>query len=359
MQLDEATSHPRPRVVVGVDTHKDIHVARAKDGLGHLVGELSVPATSQGYRQLLAWAEGLGERLTFGIEGTSSYGAGLSRFLLGRGHGVIEVTGPNRKARRSNGKSDPADADAAASAVLSGEADGLPKHGSGPVEMIRALRVARSGAVKAHTQGINALKGLAVTAPEALRADLAGKSTRELVHVCSRFRVAECSSPHDANRLAIRSIARRLVVLEDEIALLNRELIRLTQAAAPKLMELPGVGAEVAGSLLVSVGDNPERMRSEAAFASLCGVSPVQASSGKTVRHRLNRGGDRRANQALWRTVVVRIRYGHEPTAAYVARRTAEGLSKREIIRCLKRYVAREFYAVLMADQSGQASNAA
>jgi transposase len=334
-------------VVVGVDTHKDLHVARAKDELGRGLGELTIPASAKGYRALLSWSRGLGEVEAFGVEGTGCYGAGLARHLRDHGEVVIEVIRPNRQARRRRGKSDPADAEAAASAVLSGEASGTPKQSDATVEMIRALRVARSTANRARTQAINALHALVVTAPEQLRGDLRGLPGPRLVRACAGLRPGELTSPVGATKAALRSLARRHQALSAEVRELDRELRRLTAKACPALVGIFGAGSDTAGALLLAAGDNPERLRSEAAFAKLTGVSPVQASSGKSTRHRLNRSGDRHANAALHRIVLVRLRWRHPPTIDYVARRTAEGKSKREIIRCLKRYVAREVYRTL------------
>jgi transposase len=339
------------RVTVGVDTHKDVHVAVAKDHIGRHLGHNTIPTTPRGYRDLLAWAQSHGEVEAWGIEGTGSYGSGLSRFLNGADQAVIEINRPDRKARRLKGKSDPIDAEAAARAVLSGEASAVPKSADDRVEMIRALRGARSSAIKARTQAINALKALVVSAPAELREQLRSLSAISLVRTCSRLRPGAIVDPTAATKLALRSLAGRYEALDAEIKVLDPELLRLTAEAAPTLVELVGVGPDVAGTLLVTAGDNPERLRSEAAFAHLCGVSPIHASSGKTVRHRLNRGGDRRANAALYRIVIVRLRYDAR-TMEYAERRTAEGKSKAEIIRCLKRYVAREVFAVLT--DSGQ-----
>ena len=340
-------AHLEPvRVTVGVDTHKDNHVAVAKDHLGRHLGENTIRTTPRGYRDLLGWAESLGEVEAWGIEGTGSYGAGLARFLHGADQVVIEVNRPDRKARRLKGKSDLVDAEAAARAVLSGEATAVPKSGDNRVEMIRALRTARSSAIKARTQAINALKALVVNAPAELREQMRALSTVQLVRTCSRLRPGSITDPTAATKLAFRSLAGRCEALAAEIKILDPELARLTAEAAPGLIELFGVGPDVAGALLVTAGDNPERLRSEAAFAHLCGVSPINASSGKTVRHRLNRGGDRRGNAALYRIVLVRLCYDAR-TKEYAERRTAEGKSKAEIIRSLKRYVAREVYAVL------------
>ncbi len=335
-----------PRVTIGVDTHKDLHVAAARDQLGRRLGTTMAPATRAGYAQLLAWAHALGEPVAWGVEGTGSYGAGLARFLAAHRQRVLEVNRPDRAARRRRGKSDPVDADAAARTVQAGEATGVPKAQDGVVEMARALRVARQTAVKARTQAINALKALLVTAPDELREQLAGLSTTRLIRQAAALDPDGLATPTAATMLALCGLARRCQHLDAEISLLTSRLDQLTAAATPKLRQLLGVGPDSAAALLIAAGDNPGRLRSEAAFAALCGSSPVEASSGKTVRHRLNRGGDRQANAALHRIVIVRLRW-HQPTRDYLARRTAEGKTKKEILRCLKRYVAREVFAVL------------
>ncbi|MDQ6782723.1 MAG: IS110 family transposase [Actinomycetota bacterium] len=333
-------------VIIGVDTHKDVHVAVALNGLGRRIGSTTIPTTAAGYRNLVAWAGALGDIEAFGVEGTGSYGAGLARHLRTGDHQVIEVVRPNRQARRLHGKSDPADAEAAARAVLSGEATGTPKSGDDLVEMIRVLRVARSTARKARTQALNALKSLVVTAPVELREQLRGLAGTKLVATAARLRSGPETTTTAANKTALRTLAGRCQALDAEIAALDTHLAELTATVSPKLVDTFGVGPDVAGALLVAAGDNPGRLHSEAAFSMLCGASPVEASSGKTIRHRLNRGGDRQANAALHRIVIVRMRH-HAPTQTYVQRRTTEGLSKPEIIRCLKRYVAREIYGIL------------
>jgi transposase len=352
-------AHPTPpRVTVGVDTHKDTHVAAARDQLGRRLGTTQVPASSAGSAQLLAWAHALGEVAAWGVEGTGSYGAGLARFLAAHGQRVVEVNRPDRQARRRRGKSDAVDADAAARAVQAGEATGVPKAQDGVVEMLRALRAARQTAVKARTQAINALKGLLVTAPAELREQLGGLPTGRLVGAAAELEVGTLTTPTAAVRLALRGLARRYQHLDAEIALLTEQLDALTARHAPKLRDLHGVGPDCAAALLIAAGDNPRRLHSEAAFAALCGTSPVEASSGKTRRHRLNRGGDRQANAALHRVVVVRLRW-HQPTRDYATRRTTQGKTSKEILRCLKRYVAREVFAVLrQIDDPGLAAAA-
>jgi len=279
----------------------------------------------------------------------------LARFLDTHGQAVLEVNRPDRSARRRRGKSDPVDAEAAARAVQAGEASAVPKAGDGAVEMIRALRVARASAVKARSQAANALRALLVTAPAELREQLRGQPADRLAQAAAQLRPGPIVTTTAATKLALRLLGERYRALGAELVAVDAELDRLTARAAPALRQLCGVGAEIAGALLVAAGDNPGRLRSEAAFSMLCGASPIQASSGKTVRHRLNRGGNRQANTALYRIVVVRLRW-HQPTRAYLARRTTQGLSKKEIIRCLKRYVVREVFAAL---QSGTAQTQA
>ncbi len=335
-------------VTVGVDTHADVHVAAAfTRTLGRPLGHLEIPTTPSGYRALVAWAKPMGTTVIFGVEGTGSYGVGLTRFLRGLGYTVIEVNRPNRRTRHMRGKSDPIDAEAAARAVISGEATGIAKDDQDHVGMMGTLRVARRSAVKMRAQTINQMLALVVTAPADLREGLRQLTNTELVATAAGFRPGPVATASAATKMALRGLANRHKQLNVELQLLDVELARLTETVAPALCQLKGVGPDVAGALLVAAGDNPERLRSEAAFASLCGVAPLPASSGKTTgRHRLSRSGDRVANNALWRIVMVRLAC-HEPTKAYMTRRTNEGMSKKEIIRCLKRYVAREVYGCL------------
>ena len=339
-------SHRAVEVVIGVDTHKDQHVAVAIDGRGVRLSEKHVPTTTCGYEELERWSRSLGAIHAFGIEGTGSYGAGVARFLTGRSYTVIEVNRPDRSVRYRKGKSDPTDAEMAARAVLSGVADATPKSGEGEVEMIRMLKSAKDSAVKARTQAINQMKALVVTAPAELRESLDGLTTSALAKRCGNFRPSRLNDPKAAAKYALRSLACRYRRLSDEVRDLEAEMERLTRSVAPALIKAFGVGPDTAATLLIAAGSNPDRLRTEAAFASLCGVNPIPASSGKTNRHRLNRGGDRQANAALYRIVLVRLRYELR-TQAYMQRRTAEGMSKRDVIRCLKRYVAREVYSVI------------
>jgi len=290
----------------------------------------------------------MGTVQAFGIEGTGSYGAGLSRFLRERGHTVVEVNRPNRQMRYQQGKSDAVDAESAARAVLAGQASAQPKSGTGTVEMIRHLKIARDTAVKSRTQAMQTLKAIIICSPDALREQLdqiSGKMT--LLRRLAALRPGPLTSTLASAKASLRAIARRWLLLDTEIKQHDAHLEALTAARAPDLLEAHGMATGTAAEMLL-VGDNPERIHSEAAFAKLCGVCPIPASSGKTIQHRLNRGGNRQANAALYRVVIVRMR-GHQPTLDYVRRRTAEEKTKSEIIRCLKRYVAREIFGYLCA----------
>ncbi|MEI4274238.1 IS110 family transposase [Klenkia sp. LSe6-5] len=336
-------------VVGGVDTHADTHTAAVIDTAGRLLGHAQFPTTCAGYAALLAWLIGHGLLTQVGVEGTGAYGAGLARHLTAAGVQVIEVDRPDRKTRRFAGKSDPIDAEAAARAVLAGRAGGTPKTRTGSVEAIRVLRVARTSAVTDRAHVMTRIKSLLVTAPADLRATLAGLTDTQLIRTCAGLRPdrTRAADPTHATKIALRSLARRHTDLTVEIGELDAVLDDLVAAINPALIAAFGVGTDVAGQLLVTAGDNPARLHSEAAFAALCGVAPVPASSGKTTRHRLNRGGDRQANSALYRVVLVRLRYD-ERTRAYRKRRTEEGLSTKEIIRCLKRLIARELYYLII-----------
>jgi transposase len=332
-----------PPVTVGVDTHLETHVAAVVDQTGRRLEIRSFAASTRGYVALVTWAEGFGPVERIGIEGTGTYGAGLARFARAYGLQVLEVDRPDRSTRRRRGKSDPIDAQAAARATLAGVAATTPKTRDGQVEMIRVLRVARRGALKARVAAAEQLHGVLYSAPEELRQPLLGLKTRALVGICAGMRPGPLTNPTAATKTTLRTLARRWQQLQAELDHLDGQLQTLVAAVAPTLLALPGVGVDTAGQLLVTAGDNPQRLRSEAAFAHLCGAAPIPASSGRTDRHRLNRAGDRRANNALWRIALVRMHY-HPPTRAYVERRTKQGLSKPDILRCLKRYIAREVY---------------
>jgi len=260
---------------------------------------------------------------------------------------VIEVNRPDRALRHRLGKSDPIDAEAAARAVLAGTATATPKHGDDQVEMIRILKLTRDSAVKSQTQASNQAHAVLVTAPPELHEALQPLPRTTLLQHCAALHPGELSTPLAVAKHALRLLARRALALRAEAKSLTAELERLTALTCPALVEMTGIGPDSAAALLISAGDNPQRLHSEAAFAALCGTNPIPASSGKTNRHRLNRGGDRQANAALHRAVVTRMRW-HEATKTYVQRRTAEGKTKPEIMRCLKRYLARQVYRALL-----------
>jgi transposase len=341
------------RVVIGgVDTHKDVHVAAVIDERGKILDTKSFPATPGGYRELLSWLGSFGELVKVGVEGTGAYGAGLARHLGKEGVEVVEVNRPNRQARRRLGKSDTVDAEAAARAALNGEAVVVPKTQGSVVESIRVLRVAFTSARNSRTRVALQIRDLIVTAPDVLEDVLGTLAADQRVARAARFQVTgDVADPVVGTKLALRTLARRYQALSAEMAELEAVLDDLTARANPALRGAKGVGPDVAAILLSAAGDNPERLKSEAAFAAMCGVSPIEASSGKTVRHRLNRSGNRQANHALWRIVMVRLSTGDPATKAYVERRTAEGKSLREIVRCLQRYVAREVYRHLVDPQ--------
>ena len=340
-------THDGPQITGGVDTHGLTHHAAVIDPVGRHLADREFPATIRGYRNLLDWMRSHGTLGVVGVEGTGAYGAELARVLTAAGVTVIDVDRPDRKTRRMKGKSDPIDAYAAAMAVLSGRATGVPKSRDGVVEAVRVLRIARRSAVKARTQAMNQIRTVLVSAPAMLREQVAGLDRAALIRTLARLRPGDdLSRPLAATRASLRRLARRHQALDGEIAELDAEIGPLVKQAAPQLLELFGVGPETAGQLLASAGGNPQRMRSEGAFAHLAGVAPIPASSGRTHRHRLNRGGDRAANNALHTIVLTRMRFD-ERTRAYVERRTKEGLNKKDIMRCLKRFVAREVYRAL------------
>ena len=336
----------REPVIVGVDTHDQNHVAVLLDRLGRRLGKIEIPAERAGYQKLLSWCCAQGPLESAGVEGTGSYGAGLARFLSDQGVEVFEVRRPKRQYK---GKSDSIDAEAAARSVLAKESTGLPKHKTGIVESIRILRLLRSSAVKARTQTGNQMRALVVSAPEEVRKLLRPFKSLDRIQRCARFRPNKDWRPETVLKKALRALARRWLQLDAEARERERELSCLIQAAAPRLLSQPGIGPESAAKLLVLAGDNGDRLRSDAALAALCGASPLEASSGKRKRHRLNRGGDRQGNNALWTIAMNRLHH-HPETRAYARRRRTEGLSDKEILRCLKRYLARRLYPLLLAD---------
>jgi transposase len=337
----------QPQVTVGVDTHKQFHVAHAVDQLGRPLSIHRMAATTAGYQQFVSWAHGLGELVMVGIEGPGHYGAGLARHLRAEGIAVTEVGRPKRQRRARYGKSDDTDAAGAAAIVLAGEALGEPKSADGAAEMVRVLRVARTNAVRARAKALTALKDLIVTAPDELRQHFTDLYKNDLLYACRTMDVPQIpATPTDAIKIALKSLAIRCRDLDTEAQRLEHHIDAITATAAPALRNVYGVGPDCAATLLAAAGDNAHRIRSDAAFAKLCGVSPLDASSGKVIRHRLNRGGNRDANRARHTILVVRMRR-HQPTRDYIARRLTEGKTKKEAMRCLKRYLAREIYRAL------------
>jgi transposase len=336
-------------VIVGVDTHKHMHVAVALSDQGVRLGQLMIAAEHGGYEQLLEWAQAFGRVERFGIEGTGSYGQGLTSYLRRHDHSVVEAGRPDRRDRRERGKSDTLDAENAARSVLAGRATATPRRAEGTSEILRQTKIAKDTAVKARTAAIITLKTLIVTAPDDLRAELQPLSKAALRDRCAGLRPGPVTTPSAATKHAIRALARRWILLEAEVKEHEQIIDAFTQAAAPAMRLAFGIGPDIAAEMLIIAGDRPtERLRSEAAFAKLCGAAPIPASSGMTHRYRLNPGGHRQANSALYRAVIVRMRF-HPATITYVTRRTKEGKTKREIIRCLKRYLAREIYHYLTA----------
>jgi len=331
-------------VIGGVDTHVDVHVAAAVNHVGGVLGVEAFPTTRVGYRRLLGWLRSHGELTLVGVEGTGSYGVGLSRYLTRAGISVVEVDRPNRQVRHRQGKSDPVDAVAAARAALSGQATGSPKSRDGNVEAIRVLMIARRSAVHTRIETLNQLRHLVFTATPEIRSRFTGLTAISLANKASRLRPRP---GEDAVRyttlVTLRALGQRVQYLREETKGLNRLLRPLIRQTAPSLLDVFGVGFDTAAKLLVAAGDNPERIRTEAAWGHLCGVAPIPASSGKTRRYRLNRGGNRQANSALYHIVITRMRHDQR-TRDYVARRLAEGKTISEISRILKRYAAREVF---------------
>lgn len=334
------------RLVIGVDTHKDQHVAAAVDPTEGLIATAAFGNDRPGFAALAAWTAALGPVSCFAIEGTGSWGKNLTGHLSSVGAQVVEVNTFNLADRRARGKSDALDAEAAAWAVIGGRATAIPKSCDGPVEALRSLTVARESAIKARTEANNALKALLVDDLE-LTGSCKGKSLKAIAEHLARLRPRSAAGPVGARRTALRSLARRYLALDAEAADLADRIKGLIAQTAPTLLAAFGISHLTAAAILVAVGDNPERIASEAAFAKLAGVCPIPTGSGKTDgRHRLNRGGNRRLNAALYRIALTRMHY-EDRTKCFVAERIRQGKTKKEILRILKRYIAREVYQLL------------
>jgi transposase len=334
-------------VAIGVDTHKDRHTASAFDRLGRPLGRLERAATAAGYLELLEWAESLGEP-AFAIEGTASYGAGLARVLVAAGRPVYEVERPKRQEQRQ-GKSDPLDADRAARRLLAG--DGLAElRGGGQHELLRALLVERRSAQAARTVALNQLQALLVTAPAGLRERLATRRANRLVAACRRLPPLASEPQATALIGVLRRLATRIGQLDQELSTIDQTVEQIVNELAPQLLDEYGIGPFCAAQLLVSVGD-PRRLRSKASLARLAGVSPLPASSGKTIRHRLNHSGNHQLNYALHVIALHRVRF-HPETRAYQQRLLDRGKTKREAMRCIKRAISRHLHRPPIANHN-------
>ncbi len=334
------------QVVAGIDTHSLTHHVAVIATNGARLGDRQFPATPAGHGAIAAFIASFGQIVRVGVEGTGSYGAALSRSLRSEGVTVAEVIRPKRIQRR-RGKSDPIDAYAAAEQALANHDLPIPKDGDGVVEQIRVVLSVRRSAVKARANTMRQIKSLLVSAPDTLRSRWRLATNLELIAGLANTRPdAATMSVTAATSVALRTLARRHQHLTDEVTGLDADLTVLVEQASPELAAAFGIGTTTAAQLLVTAGDNPERLRSESAFAALCGVAPIPASSGKTNRHRLNRGGDREANCALHTIALVRMSHDQR-TRAYAARRTTDGKTSKDIIRRLKRAIAREVWHLL------------
>jgi transposase len=335
-------------VVIGVDTHRDSHaLAFVCCRGGALLEERLLAANRAGYRAALCAARRCGARRLWALEGSGCYGAGLARFLQERGEQVLEVERAARQGSRGRLKTDPLDAVRAARAALAGEALARPR-AAGSREALRVLLATREAAVAVRRAGLNQLRALVVSAPERLRDQLRGRSRGALIRACTQLRPQRRQQAQlYATALALRSCARRVEQATREADELERELSLLVSELAPQLLSLDGVGPISAAQVLVS-WSHPGRLKSEAAFARLSGTPPIPASSGQRIRHRLDRGGDRKLNRAL-HTIILCRRRRDPATRAYITRRLSEGKSERDAIRSLKRYLARQIFRLLEA----------
>ena len=335
-------------VIGGVDTHKDIHFAAVVNNFDQVLSNENFPTTQQGYKEMLKWMGSFGHVSRIGIECSGTYGLGLLRYIQTQNIEVLEVTGPDKFDRRKRGKNDDIDAENAAHAAFSRSRTVTPKTRDGMVESLRVLKVCRKTAIEARRIALQMIQMNVISSPEKLRESLRSMTRMQLIRILasSRPNLSDYKDITSAYRIAFKSLARRYLELHDEIADLDVMMNSIVNELAPELVQQKAIGFVTAAQLLITIGDNPERLKSEASFAALCGVSPIPASSGKTHRHRLNRGGDRAANSALHIIAIGRLRTDQR-TKDYIAKRTSEGRSKMEIIRCLKRYIAREVYYLL------------
>lgn len=342
------------KVIIGVDTHKDFHHVALITALGEPIADRQFPTAADGYTELMEWVRSQGHVLHAGVEGTGSYGAGLAKRFTAAGILVIDVIAPDKQERRLRGKTDQIDAYSAARAVLSRRATTIPKSRNGQVEAVRVLHTVKNLIVKQSTETMNQLQGLIVSAPEPLRERLAGLGGKKLVMACIHLRAHTSDDVVTKHtKTALKVLGKKHRALQAEAEALRNEYTALIKDYAPELLEVYGVGPDVAATLLTVAGENVDRITNEASFAHLCGVAPIPASSGKTNRYRLNRGGNRQGNAALHRIVITRLK-SHQETLVYTAKTLGRGKTKRDTIRLLKRYVIREIYPILIAIQERQ-----
>lgn len=344
---------PPTTIIAGVDTHTGTHTLALLDMNGRVLSTNTFGADPDGYGRLIAMLGAPARCAGIGVEGTNSFGAALARRLQAAGFPVHEVLKPKRGVRRKDGRSDPIDAIAAARSVLAGDGTSLPKSSDGWVEALRHLNAERSQLVAAMTTPANSTGGLPVTAPEPIREKYRGLRTETRMNRLASCRPSGGLVAHSM-LTALKGAAKAWKTPKEQADLLEERMRSILDTNARPLLDIYCAGTITAATIAIVAGDNPERIRDEAAFAKLCGACPIPASSGKTNRHRLNRGGNRQGNMALHRIAIVRLRY-HQPTRDYVAKKTREGKSKLEIIRCLKRYIAREAYKALIAIRNGGA----
>ena len=341
-----------PRIVVGIDSHKDQHQAAVLGTSGAMLGNRRFTATRRGYSELEEWLASLGEIERIGMECTGSYAAGLTRFFRERDVEVLEVNATHRATRARRGKDDVIDAEMAARKVLSGEARAQAKDTTGFIESIRLIKLARESAIKARTTALLQIRDVLITAPGELREHVeAAGGTRHRVNRAGALRpdFEHMDEPLQAAKFSLRVLSRRVKALDEEIVAMDAQLSRLVNYYAPNLLRCRGIGVQHAAALLITAGQNLGRLQNDSAFARLCGVAPIPISSGKTNRMRLHRGGDRQANKTLHLIAVARLRLDPK-TQLYMERRRAEGLSKRDVLRCLKRFIAREVFNALKLD---------
>lgn len=344
------------QIVAGVDTHADTNYAAVVTMTGQHVAAAQFPTTEAGYEALEGFITCHGPLVRVGVEGTNSYGAGLTRHLAAAGVCVVEVIRPKRQVRRMRGKSDQIDAYAAAHAALAGADTVTPKTGTGHVEALRVLLAVRRSAVKARSEAAQQITSLLVTAPAQIRAGYRGLGRTRLIQKLAGVRRRPGDDAVAATtRTALKRVATRCQELDVEIATHTADLTRLVEETNPGILQVSGIGVVTAAQLLATAGDNPERITSEAAFALMCGAAPIPASSGKTTRYRLNRGGDRNANSALHHIAIVRL-HADPATRAYAARRISEGKTKKDVLRCLKRAIARETYHLIIHPHAAEST---